>query len=171
MWLNDNSDGSTFRFVDLPNGASSSASGSSQPPAFVIDSTGSESFNYLDQNYPNGVQIRQFDSSTWYFTGILGVKRWLTPENVQTLSAFSDAVYTPGPTTINGVNLGSTSQAYALRQGSAAPLQVTYPGGSASANNPGNNWSAVAAAPTSTDRKSTRLNSSHSAVSRMPSSA
>ena len=95
-------------------------------------------------------QIRQFDSNTWYFTGILGVKRWLTPENVQTLSAFSDAIYTPGPTSIHGVNLGSTSQAYALRPGSATPLQVTFPGGRASANNPGNNWSAVAAAPTST---------------------
>jgi ELWxxDGT repeat protein len=57
----------------------------------------------------------------------------------------NDDDYTPGPLTINGVNLGSTPQGYALVSGNAPPLQVTYPGGMASANNPGNSWSAVAA--------------------------
>ncbi len=57
------------------------------------------------------------------------------------------ASYTPGPLTVQGVNLGNTSHGYALVRGQAAPMQVTYPGGHASPSNPGNGWSAVAAAP------------------------
>jgi hypothetical protein len=38
---------------------------------------------------------------------------------------------------------------YALRNPSGAPIQVTYPGGSASTSNPGGGWAAVAAAGTS----------------------
>jgi subtilase family serine protease/alpha-tubulin suppressor-like RCC1 family protein len=53
--------------------------------------------------------------------------------------------YTSGSTTLAGVNLGVTSQGYALRAGDAAPLEVVYPGGPASASNPGHGWSAVAA--------------------------
>jgi serralysin len=34
-----------------------------------------------------------------------------------------------------------------LRSGTGSPIQVTYPGGIASASNPGNNWVALAAAP------------------------
>jgi ELWxxDGT repeat protein len=49
-----------------------------------------------------------------------------------------------GPTTIQRVNLGSTNLGYALQSGSGAPIQITYPGGHASASNPGNGWIAVA---------------------------
>ncbi len=59
-----------------------------------------------------------------------------------------DAGYTAGPTTLNGVNLGNTIMGYAVQAGDAAPLQVTYPNGDASANNPGKGWAALAAAPT-----------------------
>ena len=92
VWLNDNSKGSDFQFVSLPSQSSSTqsssdAGGQQEPaPAFVIDSTGSESSNFLDQSYPNGIQIRQFDGSTWYLRNILAVHRWLTPENVQALN-------------------------------------------------------------------------------------
>ncbi|MBS7702202.1 DUF4214 domain-containing protein [Chelatococcus asaccharovorans] len=53
---------------------------------FVIDSTGSESYDELGRYYPNGVEIRQFDSDTWYFHNIVGITRWLTPDNVNTLA-------------------------------------------------------------------------------------
>ncbi|MFO0015659.1 MAG: hypothetical protein ACK52U_03770, partial [Synechococcaceae cyanobacterium] len=52
--------------------------------------------------------------------------------------------YIPGPTTINGVNLGSTSLGYGLRNGGGAPIQITFPGGNASASNPGSGWGATA---------------------------
>jgi phosphodiesterase/alkaline phosphatase D-like protein len=55
--------------------------------------------------------------------------------------------YTSGANTINGLNLGRTARGYALRSGSDAPVQVTYPAGDASASNPGNAWIAVTAAP------------------------
>ncbi len=55
--------------------------------------------------------------------------------------------YTAGPTTINGVNVGSTSQGYALVTGADTPLQVTWPDGNASASNPGRGWKAMAAKP------------------------
>jgi 2',3'-cyclic-nucleotide 2'-phosphodiesterase (5'-nucleotidase family) len=61
----------------------------------------------------------------------------------------NEPLYIPGPTTINGVNLGSTYEGYFLRTGDGTPIQVSYPGGAASPNNPGNNWLAVASAPTS----------------------
>jgi len=84
-WLNNNSDTSSLQFVSLPD---SSGSASPTPkPAFIIDSTGSESNNFLDQAYPNGVQIRQFDQNAWYVTNILTVHRWLTPGNVETMAA------------------------------------------------------------------------------------
>jgi serralysin len=54
--------------------------------------------------------------------------------------------YSAGGATINGVNLGSTALGYALKVGAAAPLQITYSGQYASAGNPGDGWSAIAAA-------------------------
>ena len=52
----------------------------------VIDSTGSESQNFLNQSYPNGVQIRQFDETVWYNQHITHIERWLTPDNVKLIS-------------------------------------------------------------------------------------
>ena len=80
-WINDCSADSPLAFVTLPAGA-----GSGDPTPFVIDSTGSESFNNLGQAYPNGVQVREFTSKIWYFSDILGVSRWLTPTNVESLA-------------------------------------------------------------------------------------
>lgn len=115
MWLNDNSEGSTFRFVSLPEGASTAAGGSTTPPAFVLDSTGSESANYLNQNYPDGVQIRQFDSNIWYFRNILSVQRWLTPANVQTLNPQlpSLAISSSTPSQSEG-SIGSTPYSFLI---------------------------------------------------------
>ncbi|MFN6134422.1 MAG: hypothetical protein ACK46L_16225 [Synechococcaceae cyanobacterium] len=53
--------------------------------------------------------------------------------------------YIPGPTTINGVNLGSTILGYAVQPGNAPPLQVSFSDGIASPTNPGNGWRAVMA--------------------------
>jgi hypothetical protein len=109
----------------------------------VIDSTGSESYNHRHQNYPNGVQIREFDSNIWYFKNVLAVHRWLTEENVQILD------YSPGATTINGVNLGSTSLGYAIRSGDGKQIPVTFAGGAVSSSDPGNGWSAIGSTATS----------------------
>jgi len=82
-WVNDNTGAVPFQFVSLPPGAP----GADNPQqAFVIDSTGSESTNYLGQAYPNGIQVRQFDASIWYLNYISSVQRWLTPENVATMA-------------------------------------------------------------------------------------
>jgi hypothetical protein len=53
--------------------------------------------------------------------------------------------FTPGPLTIQGVNLGSTALGYALRSGSGVPVQVSFAGQFASASNPGAGWQAIAA--------------------------
>ena len=54
--------------------------------------------------------------------------------------------YTPGSTTINGVNLGSNPLGYAIKNGAAAPLQISFSGQLASASNPGAGWTPIAAA-------------------------
>jgi hypothetical protein len=58
--------------------------------------------------------------------------------------------YSAGAITIDGVNLGSTREAYAVRDGADAPLEVSYPYGKASDSNPGQGWLATAAARTAT---------------------
>ena len=55
--------------------------------------------------------------------------------------------FRPGPTTLNGVNLGSNPLGYALQVDGAAPLQVSFFGTIASPSNPGDGWIAVAATP------------------------
>jgi len=54
-------------------------------------------------------------------------------------------VYTPGSTTINGVNLGSNPLGYAIKNGTATPLQVSFAGQFASPTNPGAGWAPIAA--------------------------
>ncbi|MFM9101597.1 MAG: hypothetical protein ACKOPS_09765, partial [Cyanobium sp.] len=55
--------------------------------------------------------------------------------------------HTPGGTTINGVNLGTSSFGYTLRDGTSAPVLVNFNGGQVASNlNPGGGWSAIAAA-------------------------
>lgn len=83
-WVNDNTDPSSpFRFVTQPDNAPADLI---QQQAFVIDSTGSESANFLNQSYPNGVQIRQFDDTVWYNSHITHIERWLTPANVNLIA-------------------------------------------------------------------------------------
>ena len=83
-WVNDNTDpANPFRFVTQPQNAPSDLL---KQQAFVIDSTGSESQNFLNQSYPNGVQIRQFDETVWYNSHITHIERWLTPANVDLLA-------------------------------------------------------------------------------------
>jgi hypothetical protein len=83
-WVNDNTDPSNpFRFVSQPEEAPVDLR---SQQAFVIDSTGSESVNFLNQSYPNGVQIRQFDDTIWYNSHITHVERWLTAANVDLIT-------------------------------------------------------------------------------------
>ena len=85
--------------------------------------------------------------------GLLSIAELLSAESSLNLDLNTDGAiglaYTPGPITLNGLNLGSNALGYALRSGTAAPIQISYPGGNASAANPGNGWSAIAAAPAS----------------------
>ncbi|MFN7900193.1 MAG: hypothetical protein ACK5N0_11125 [Synechococcaceae cyanobacterium] len=56
--------------------------------------------------------------------------------------------YVAGSTTIQSLNLGSTSRGYALKPGSATPIQVSFDNGNfATASSLGSDWSPVAAAP------------------------
>ncbi|MEI6615757.1 MAG: hypothetical protein WCL59_04180, partial [Cyanobium sp. ELA507] len=52
-----------------------------------------------------------------------------------------------GPVSINGVNLGTTPFGYALQPSSGPPIPITFVGQYASASNPGQNWLAIASAP------------------------
>jgi hypothetical protein len=82
--------------------------------------------------------------------GSLSTQELLTAETALNYDINQDLIigsaYTPGSATINGLNLGNTSAGYALRSGSAAPIQITFSGQFASASNPGVGWSAIAAA-------------------------
>ena len=83
-WVNDNTDqANPYRFVTQPPVAPADLL---RQQAFVIDSTGSESQNFLNQSYPNGVQIRQFDETVWYNQHITHIERWLTPDTVKLIS-------------------------------------------------------------------------------------
>jgi hypothetical protein len=116
-WINDNSSADGLTFVSLPSSPNSTAGGSTagssaggsptQRPAFIIDSTGSESFDFQHQYYPNGVQIRQFDENAWYVNNVITVHRWLTPDNVrrmdEALRSLSNVdVQPPGTTPVKG---------------------------------------------------------------------
>jgi hypothetical protein len=116
-WINDNSSTDGLIFVSLPSSSNSTAGGSTagssaggsptQRPAFIIDSTGSESFDFQHQYYPNGVQIRQFDENAWYVNNVITVHRWLTPDNVrrmdEALRSLSNVdVQPPGTTPVKG---------------------------------------------------------------------
>jgi len=52
-----------------------------------------------------------------------------------------------GPVSINGVNLGTTPLGYALQPSSGTAVPITFFGQYASASNPGQNWLAIASAP------------------------
>ena len=81
-WINNNRARDPLTFVSLND-----ARADGGKPAFIIDSTGSESFDFQQQYYPNGVQIRQFDEQAWYVENIISIHRWLTPNNVEILAA------------------------------------------------------------------------------------
>ncbi len=54
--------------------------------------------------------------------------------------------YTPGPTSVASLNLGTTQLGYALSNGSGLPIHVRFLGQFASQANPGAGWAAIAAA-------------------------
>jgi serralysin len=113
----------------------------------VAGAASGSGYAFYWRNSASGQTARwDLNSSGAYTTGTLLSASQLLREEASLNVDLNGDGYTAGPTTINGVNLGSTSQGYALLSGSGVPLQVTYPGGNASASNPGNGWSAVAAA-------------------------
>ncbi len=103
---------------------------------------------YWRNNNTLQAALWDLDSSGTYVNGtFLSTSQLISDEAILNLDLNGDG-YTAGLGTINGVNLGSTSLGYALQTGGGAPVQVTYPGGIASASNPGDGWSALAALPT-----------------------
>ena len=54
--------------------------------------------------------------------------------------------YAPGSTTVGNVNLGSNSLGYAIKNGTNAPVQITFSDKNARNDYPGSGWSPVAAA-------------------------
>jgi hypothetical protein len=81
---------------------------------------------------------------------LISTQELLTAETALNYDINQDSItgfpYTPGSATINGLNLGNTDSGYALRSGTAAPIQITFAGQFASTSNPGDGWSAIAAA-------------------------
>jgi serralysin len=105
-------------------------------------------YAFFWRNSGSGQTARwDLNSSGAYTSGTLLSAAQLISEEANLNLDLNGDGYTSGARTINGVNLGSTSLGYALRSGTGSPIQVTYPGGIASASNPGNNWVALAAAP------------------------
>jgi hypothetical protein len=112
----------------------------------VAATTLGSGYAFYWRNSSSGQAARwELNSSGAYTTGaVLSASQLLSEEASLNLDLNGDG-YTSGSRTLNGVNLGSTSLGYALRNGTGSALQVTYPGGNASATNPGNGWIAVAA--------------------------
>jgi hypothetical protein len=63
------------------------------------------------------------------------------------VQAVVQAGFVPGPSTIQGVTLGSTPFGYALKSGASPEIQIRLAGQYISATNPGGGWQATAAAP------------------------
>jgi hypothetical protein len=57
-------------------------------------------------------------------------------------------IFSPGPLTLGSVTLGSTQLGYAIKNGNASPIQISFSGQFASTSNPGDGWNAFAAAST-----------------------
>jgi hypothetical protein len=113
----------------------------------VAATTSGDGYAFYWRNGGSGEMVRWELNSTGAYTSgyFLSASQLITEEANLNLDLNGDG-YTSGATTLHGVNLGSTSLGYAFRNGTGSPLQVTYPGGNASPNNPGNGWGAVAVA-------------------------
>jgi ELWxxDGT repeat protein len=135
--------------VTYPGGnASSSNPGAGWSAVAAAPSPTGGGFAFYWRNSGSGQAARwDLNSSGAYTSGTLLSAAQLISEEANLNLDLNGDGYTSGARTINGVNLGSTSLGYALRSGTGSPIQVTYPGGIASASNPGNNWVALAAAP------------------------
>jgi len=116
--------------------------------AIAATSTAS-GYNLYWRNSGSGeVVVWELNSSGAYSSGLLLSAAQLNNEEYSLNRDLNGDGFLAGATTLNGVNLGSTSLGYALRNGADAPLQITYPGGNASPSNPGSGWGAIAATST-----------------------
>jgi ELWxxDGT repeat protein len=138
--------------ITYPGGnASASNPGSGWSAVAAAPSSGGSAYALYWRNSDSGQTARwDLNSSGAYTSGYLLSAAQLISEEANLNLDLNGDGYTSGARTISGVNLGTTSLGYALRNGSSTPIQVTYPGGNASSSNPGAGWSAVAAAPSPT---------------------
>jgi hypothetical protein len=130
------------------SGGNASASNPGNGWSAVAAAPSGSGYAFYWRNSGSGQTARwDLSASGAYQSGYLLSAAQLISEEANLNLDLNGDGFTSGATTLNGVNLGSTSLGYALRNGAGAPIQVTYPSGNASASNPGNGWSAVAAAP------------------------
>ncbi|MEB3362043.1 MAG: hypothetical protein VKI42_07970 [Synechococcaceae cyanobacterium] len=85
------------------------------------------------------------NASGVYASGVLLSPKELFSDEAALKRDLNGDGFHAGPSTINGLNLGTTSQGYALQTGLSTAIQVTWSGGKASASNPGQGWLATAA--------------------------
>jgi putative component of toxin-antitoxin plasmid stabilization module len=138
--------GGTPLQVVYPGGNASASNPGNGWSAVAAAPSGSGYRLYWRHNDSQQMAVWTLNASGVYTSGsLLSASQLFNEEANLNLDLNIDG-YISGPSTINGVNLGATFLGYALLQAGGTPLQVTYPGGNASISNPGNGWSAVAAA-------------------------
>ncbi|MFN6132843.1 MAG: Calx-beta domain-containing protein, partial [Synechococcaceae cyanobacterium] len=130
--------------ITFPGGNASASNPGSGWGATAISGSAT-GYNLYWRNSGSGeVVVWQLNSGGAYTGGQLLSAAQVNSEEFNLNLDLNNDGYIAGPTTINGVNLGSTSLGYALRNGGGAPIQITFPGGNASASNPGSGWGATA---------------------------
>jgi ELWxxDGT repeat protein len=132
--------------VTYPSGNASASNPGNGWNAVAAAPSGSGYSFYWRNSTSAQLAFWSLDSTGAYTSGYLLTESQVFAEEAKLNLDLNGDGYSSGPTTINGLNLGTTSLGYALRSAGAAPIQITYPGGNASASNPGSGWSAVAAA-------------------------
>ncbi|MFN9695579.1 MAG: hypothetical protein ACK550_17580, partial [Synechococcaceae cyanobacterium] len=130
--------------ITFPGGNASASNPGSGWGATAISGSAT-GYNLYWRNSGSGeVVVWELNSSGAYSSGLLLSAAQLNNEEYSLSRDLNNDGYIAGATTNKGVNLGSTSLGYALRNGGGSPIQITFPGGNASASNPGSGWGATA---------------------------
>ena len=116
-------------------------------PAAITPSGSGYNLDVININTPETLRWQLVSSGAFVSGGPISASQLASDEANLKRDLNGDG-FISGPSTIVDLTHGTTSQGYALRNGDGAPVQVSWPGGNASANSPGNSWAATAAVPT-----------------------
>jgi hypothetical protein len=100
----------------------------------------------------NGTYAKWFLNSSAAQTGsaVISTAAFLQDETNLGVDLDGDGItgltFSPSPSTLGTVTLGSTQLGYAIKNGTASPIQISFSGQFASTSNPGAGWNAFAAA-------------------------